>query len=55
MATSSWLIIIAVLLFIVSGLYFIYKSARKFKLNKEQLERIKQRNAELDRQEELDR
>lgn len=46
----SWLIIILVLLFIVGGLGFIYKSARKFNLNKEQLDRINKRNQELDQQ-----
>lgn len=55
MTLSNWLITIAILLFIISGVYFIFKSARKFKLDKEQLERIKQRNRELDKQEEQER
>lgn len=48
----TWLIITLVLLFIISGVYFIYKSARKFNLSKEQLNKIKQRNIELDKQQE---
>ncbi len=52
---SNWLIIALVLLFIVGGLGFIYKSARKFHLSKDQLKRIKERNAKLDAEEESER
>ncbi|WP_371186232.1 DUF2897 family protein [Thalassotalea maritima] len=43
---------IAIILFIVGGVYFIYKSSRKFNLTDEQLKRIKQRNEQLDKDEE---
>lgn len=48
---SAWLIISAVLLFIVGSVYWLYKSARKFKLSDDQLKSIKQRNKELDKEE----
>lgn len=48
---SAWLIIVAVLLFIVGSIYWLYKSARKFKLSDEQLNAIKLRNKQLDKEE----
>ena len=50
MSTATW-IIIAVIGFIISGIYFIYKSAQKFNLSKEQLAKINQRNKELEQEE----
>lgn len=51
---TFWLIIFAVLMFIISGIYFIYKSAKKFNLSSEQLERIKKRNRKIDEEEKND-
>ncbi|WNC69720.1 DUF2897 family protein [Thalassotalea nanhaiensis] len=51
---TFWLIIFAVLMFIISGIYFIYKSAKKFNLTSEQLDKIKQRNRQLDEEESQD-
>ncbi|WOH37703.1 DUF2897 family protein [Thalassotalea fonticola] len=51
---TLWLIIFAVLMFIISGIYFVYKSAKKFNLSSEQLEKIKKRNRELDEEENKD-
>ncbi|WP_394175489.1 DUF2897 family protein [Thalassotalea litorea] len=48
-------IIFAVLGFIIGGVYFIYKSARKFNLTEEQKQRIAQRNKALDKQEQAER
>lgn len=50
MSISLWLLIIFILLFIVSGIYMLYKSAKKFNLTPEQLAKIKQRNQQLDKQ-----
>ncbi|MDN3653194.1 DUF2897 family protein [Thalassotalea ponticola] len=44
-------ILLIALAFIISGVYLLYKSAKKFNLSEQQLERIKQRNQELERQE----
>ncbi|KGK00925.1 DUF2897 family protein [Thalassotalea sp. ND16A] len=49
MTTTIWLIIATVLMFIVSGIYLLYKSAKKFNLSKQQLEKINQRNREQDK------
>ncbi|WP_371377105.1 DUF2897 family protein [Thalassotalea aquiviva] len=54
----SWFIVAFIafaVLFIVGGLYYIYKSATKFKLTKGQLERIKKRNEAFDKEEENER
>ncbi|MDG1733170.1 MAG: DUF2897 family protein [Thalassotalea sp.] len=50
MSLSIWLLIIFILLFIISGIYMLYKSARKFNLTPEQLEKIKQHNKELEQE-----
>ncbi len=49
MTLTIWLIIATVLMFIISGIYLIYKSAKKFNLSTQQLEKIKQRNCEQDK------
>jgi len=50
---TSMEIIFTVLIFIIiiGGLYGLIKSARKFNLTEQELNRIKQRNEELDREE----
>lgn len=47
---ATW-IIVAIIAFLVGGVYAIYKSAKKFNLTAEQLKRIKERNEELDKKE----
>lgn len=52
MSTTTIIIIIAIALgTVVSGILLLKQSARKFKLSDEQLARIKERNKELDKQE----
>lgn len=51
MAWYAWLIIIISLGSIVAGLIILRDTARKMPLTEEQLKRIHERNAELDRQE----
>ena len=50
MSLFVWLLITFILLFIISGIYMLYKSARKFNLTPEQLKKIKQRNKELEQE-----
>ncbi len=51
MPAAGWIIIILCLGFIVGGIMLLRKSAKPLPLSKEQLEKIKQRNSELDQQE----
>lgn len=51
MSTTTWLIVLAVLGFIVSGVYYIYKSARKFNLTEEQKQKIAERNKAWEKEE----
>ncbi|TLU64171.1 DUF2897 family protein [Thalassotalea litorea] len=54
MSIGSLLIIIAILGFIVGGVYFLFKSARKFNLSDEQKQRIDERNKALDKEEQAE-
>ncbi|QBY05330.1 DUF2897 family protein [Thalassotalea sp. HSM 43] len=47
---STFWIITLIIAFIISGIYVVYKSAKKFNLSDEQLKRIKERNKQLDAQ-----
>ncbi len=51
MSATEWMILIAVIGFMLSGLYLLKDSARSLNLSSEQLEKIRKRNAELDAQE----
>ncbi|TKB45136.1 DUF2897 family protein [Thalassotalea mangrovi] len=54
MSTTNWIILLAVLGFIISGVYYLYKTARKFNLTEEQKRRIAERNKALDEEERKD-
>jgi len=54
---NIWLVVTALiaLLLIVGGIMLIKQSAKKFKLTEEQLEQIKERNRQLDKEEDQER
>jgi len=54
---NIWLAVTALiaLLLIVGGIMLIKQSAKKFKLTEEQLEQIKERNRQLDKEEDQER
>jgi len=54
---NIWLILsgLLALLLIIGGVLLIKQSAKKFKLTEEQLEQIKERNRQLDKEEDQER
>ncbi len=54
MSLSTVILIVLALGIILGGVLVLKKSARKFNLTTEQLERIKKRNEEIDKKEQQD-
>lgn len=54
---NIWLVVTALVavLLIVGGIMLIKQSAKKFKLTEEQLEQIKERNRQLEKEEDQER
>lgn len=54
MSAIEWMILIAVIGFMLSGLFLLKDTARSLNLSRDQLEKIRKRNAELDDQKKLE-
>ncbi|WP_185268538.1 DUF2897 family protein [Halopseudomonas xiamenensis] len=51
MSLTGWIFVLIIVATVIGGLYLLRKTANKMPIGEEQMKRIKERQAELERQE----
>lgn len=55
MSLTGWIFVLIIVATVIGGLYLLRKTANKMPIGEEQMKRIKERQAELERQERQDK